>query len=1062
MKKILYTISVFYFLFFIFYFGKASTSSDAIAIRVISNPEHYSPIRWYTEKGFNGSPQSLVVDGFEAVRDGRTVYVNAANPTDTDNNGTLDKLYTNIYLISYTQDSESATVDIFGQILSHWKFSTNISGNGSCTSTQAGSTATSTACTYDTECSQDEYCTSQKAQVVRDTKRFADLADFETALESYKEKNGTYPKLASGSYLPNTTISTWPSWQETLGQMLGVPLPVDPVNKLGTCSGGENISKIPNQFTSTNASCYANNTNHVRSCNNAYWDYSFDIVKSGNYKAFAETANNGSSNMYGDLNTLGTSFNPESACLESGVQHKIEVYVDGALKGFMCNDAVGPTKPHITGYVDLGFLTAGNHTVRYGWTNDWTYNPDGIWGSADDADSNVVIYQVGLVGQGDYNSTTCWNESIKKFADSNLTNNQIDLPASSSAYIYTVSADGSSYFLDMGIEAKGYLNQAVTTQTNQIANQSPQFTGAGMYNSHSGSEYKGYIEASDPDGDALLWELASFRYQSTTTGEIVNWNQGDAANLITLLTDNLLWDGPSILSNTKIKTQKQIYARKMGKSGIYTFSIAIDDGKRAANSRVVKDYTFSVINNIPEILTIDNQTVTIGKDFNLTVKVKDENDSVNVVFNYPANPGSAPFNLACNEINATKEVYKFHCLTSITPLVAPTMDYAFEVTATDYYGAKSATSSFTISVQNNKPQITTTSLPQATACISYDQQIAASDPDSHALNYSLPGLPNNLAINPNTGRITGIPQTTGNFPMTLSVRDQYFTQTISPYSAEQNANLNLNVVDENFTVSVSSSTYTVYTYPTGATLPLYFSPIQVNVTATTDSPNVMTYSLQNNPAWLSIDMNSGMIQGTPTSNTIDVGNFTVTVRATNPCGATRTVNLMLNVLPNYWCGDGLVNNGEQCEAPGTGTSANDQYACNSCQWSAGWCGDGTMNGPENWNAWSAWSACTASCNGGTQTRTRTCPCGSDCTGPNTETQNCNTHQCRYNTSGPYSSCTAGMPNQAPSKMNGGIANGCTCQTGVITTTPSSCTYNSYMSNGNNTPSCVYTCVLAPY
>ncbi|MBA3047849.1 hypothetical protein KKC83_03220, partial [Patescibacteria group bacterium] len=81
----------------------AAASSDAIAIRVIPNTEHYSAARWYAEQGFSGSPQSLIVDGYEAVRDGRTVYVNAANIAD-------NNLYVNIYLISYNQDPEQATI----------------------------------------------------------------------------------------------------------------------------------------------------------------------------------------------------------------------------------------------------------------------------------------------------------------------------------------------------------------------------------------------------------------------------------------------------------------------------------------------------------------------------------------------------------------------------------------------------------------------------------------------------------------------------------------------------------------------------------------------------------------------------------------------------------------------------------------------------------------------------------------------------------------------------------------------------------------------------------------
>ncbi len=71
----------------------------------MSNPNHYTIERWYQEQGFKGSPQSLVVDGYQAIRDGRTVYVNAANI-----NTSTNQIYTNIYLISYTQESENATV----------------------------------------------------------------------------------------------------------------------------------------------------------------------------------------------------------------------------------------------------------------------------------------------------------------------------------------------------------------------------------------------------------------------------------------------------------------------------------------------------------------------------------------------------------------------------------------------------------------------------------------------------------------------------------------------------------------------------------------------------------------------------------------------------------------------------------------------------------------------------------------------------------------------------------------------------------------------------------------
>ncbi len=241
-------ISVFS-VFFAFYFLTPvppvfAASSDAIAIRVIPNPNYYSPLRWYDEQGFSGSPQMLSVDGYDAIRDGRTVYVNAANISG----GTL---YANIYLISYNQDAEKATTDIFGRILKHWKFNTNITGIGNCDQT------TGNACLIDADCPRGEYCNSPKAKIIRDTKRLSDLAEINIALENYKNAHGRYPVLSAGTYLPNTTVSTWPSWKDTFAKELKIPLPIDPINRLGSCPGYDKTTcwnKETKKFADSDAS----------------------------------------------------------------------------------------------------------------------------------------------------------------------------------------------------------------------------------------------------------------------------------------------------------------------------------------------------------------------------------------------------------------------------------------------------------------------------------------------------------------------------------------------------------------------------------------------------------------------------------------------------------------------------------------------------------------------------------------------------------------------------------------------------------------------------------------
>ena len=75
---------------------QAQNESDAIAVRIFSNPEHYGINEWYEKQGFTGSPQALIIDGYEAIRDGRTVYVNAINSSNKN-------LYTNIYLYHITK-----------------------------------------------------------------------------------------------------------------------------------------------------------------------------------------------------------------------------------------------------------------------------------------------------------------------------------------------------------------------------------------------------------------------------------------------------------------------------------------------------------------------------------------------------------------------------------------------------------------------------------------------------------------------------------------------------------------------------------------------------------------------------------------------------------------------------------------------------------------------------------------------------------------------------------------------------------------------------------------------
>ncbi|MGE5425701.1 MAG: hypothetical protein ACM3PZ_01355 [Bacillota bacterium] len=241
--------------------GVASDDSDVIAVRVLPNPNHFSAASWYRSQGFSGSPQAMLVDGYDAVRDGRTVYVNAANV-----NLANKLIYTNIYLISYNQNPDFKTVDALGQMVKHWQFNSNLATPGYCSiSTLRCSSDTDCsegyecvgegeapgrclskeddACNTDKDCASGIYCDNVRSKVSRDVRRLSSLIDLRTSLTAFREANGKYPVMGAGTYLPLRSLSVWPSWQASLLPQLGASQSMaDPVNHLGQCAGFDPVT----------------------------------------------------------------------------------------------------------------------------------------------------------------------------------------------------------------------------------------------------------------------------------------------------------------------------------------------------------------------------------------------------------------------------------------------------------------------------------------------------------------------------------------------------------------------------------------------------------------------------------------------------------------------------------------------------------------------------------------------------------------------------------------------------------------------------------------------------
>jgi hypothetical protein len=191
-----------------------------------------------------------------------------------------------------------------------------------------------------------------------------------------------------------------------------------------------------------------------------------------------------------------------------------------------------------------------------------------------------------------------------------------------------------------------------------------------------------------------------------------------------------------------------------------------------------------------------------------------------------------------------------------------------------------ATFSITVVNINDAPVISSTALTAANQDSVYSYILVASDADvGDILTYSAVTKPDWLSFNIATGLLNGTPTNAevGSHAVTLKVTDT------AGLTAEQSFSISVNNVND--APVISSTAITAATQDAAYSYTLVASDADVGDT--------LTYAAVTKPDWLSFNIATGLLNGTPTN--AEVGSHAVTLKVTDTAGLTAEQGFSISV-----------------------------------------------------------------------------------------------------------------------------------------------------------------------
>ena len=250
-------------------------------------------------------------------------------------------------------------------------------------------------------------------------------------------------------------------------------------------------------------------------------------------------------------------------------------------------------------------------------------------------------------------------------------------------------------------------------------------------------------------------------------------------------------------------------------------------------------------NDVPVITSTAITSVAEDSGYSYTFTASDIDAGDSLTYSVPILPSWLSFNSATG-------------LLSGTPTNSEVGNHNVTLRVND--GTVDVDQSFTLAVSNTNdvPVITSTAITSVAEDSGYSYTFTASDIDAgDSLTYSAPTLPSWLSFNGSTGLLSGTPTNSevGNHNVTLRVNDG----TVD--------------VDQSFTLAVSNTNDAPIVTGTPVTSATEGVELTFTIAATDDDAgDNTTYIISNNPVWLTINAQSGVVSGTP--NNSDIGTTT--------------------------------------------------------------------------------------------------------------------------------------------------------------------------------------------